>query len=237
MVKLHQKYLLNKLNMIITIILILMSLIFYVVIANPFVNEAYLITEKMECLTNYNCASIIFTRMLVVFLSIYLFGFGFNKDGDNYSIILQSKVSRKKYFYTKILAISLELLKLLFLLFLINIWIGSLLTNWYIIEISLIVEYIKIYLFGLIYGYLSLLFMRVFKSVFSVILITICYIASEIFMTENISEKILYYIQLVLPTEMFDGTGYQLTYGIMHLVILVILYLLLGYQMYCFKKE
>lgn len=237
MVRLHQKYLLNKLNLIITTILIIIALIFYVVVANPFVKEAYLITEKMECLTNYNCVTIIFTRMLVIFLSIYLFGFEFNKDGDNYSIILQSKVSRKKYFYSKILAISFELVKFLFLLFLINIWIGTLLTNWYIIKISLIVEYIKIYTLGLIYGYLSLLFMRVFKSVFSVILTTISYLASEILMTENINEKILYYIQLVLPTEMFDGTSYQLTYGMMHLVILAILYLLLGCQMYCFKKE
>lgn len=237
MVKLHQKYLLNKLNLIITIILTIMEFIFQIVIANPFAKEVYLMSEKIESLNNYNSASILFTRMLVVLWSICLFGFGFNKDGDNYSIILQSKVSRKKYFYSKILAISVELLKLLFLLFLINIWIGTLSTNWYIIKIHIIVEYIKIYLFSLIYGYLSLLFMRVFKSVFSVILTTISYIASEIFMTENISEKILCCIQLLLPTEMFDGTSYQLTYGMMHLVILTMLYLLLGYQMYCFKKE
>lgn len=237
MVKLHQKYLLNKVNFIIMIVLVVIAFVFQMVLVHSFTKGVYIMTEKMENLNNYNSTSIIFTRMIGVFWSIYLFGFGFNKDGDNYSILLQSKVSKKKYFYSKVLAINCELFKLVLFFFLINIWIGILFTKWYIVKLDIVLEYLKIYLFSLIYGYLSLLFMRVFKSVFSVIIITVSYIASEILLTENINENILNYIQLLLPTEVFDGTSYQLTYGIMHLVILALLYLLLGCFIYCFKKE
>lgn len=237
MVRLHHNYILNKINISITLIMIGMVCIFQLIIANPFSQTAYLSCEKIDLLNNYNFSSLVLTRMVIIFWSIYLFGFSFNKNGDNYSILLQPRVSRKTYFYSKVLSINLELLKLIVFLFCIYIWVGCLCTKWYTIQIRIISEYLKIYFLGLIYGYLSLFFMRIFKSIFSIMLITFSYIVSEILITENVNEHILNCIQLFLPVQTYNEGNGQLFYSIFHLLVLVILYLLLGSQVYCLKKE
>lgn len=233
MIKLHQKYLLNKMNVIIRIVVMVIMTVFEVLIAYSFDNHNLLNVTKEMILEEYMNAGIIFARMIMVLWSVYLFGFCFYKEGDNYRVLTITKVSGKKYYLTKMIAIFIEVAKMLVSFFVIQFFIGTFFTKWYYLRIELLVSYGKIYFLSLIYGLLSVVLVTLFKNLYAIIITSVLYLLTEILIVEDTSQKVLTFIQLFFPNEV----SFQLSIDSMHLILLVLLYLVISYRIYHYKKE
>jgi len=233
MIKLHQKYLLNKMNIIIRIVVMVIMTIFEVLIAYSFSKDNLLNVTKEMILEEYMNSSIIFARMIMVLWSVYLSGFCFYKEGDNYRVLTITKVSGTKYYLTKIVAIFLEEVKMLTSFFIIQFFIGIFFTKWYFLKLEVLICYGKIYLLSLIYGLLSVVFVSLFKNLYAVIITSVLYLLSEILIVEDTSQNVLRFIQLFFPNEV----NFQLSVDIIHLFMLIMFYLLISYRVYHYKKE
>ncbi len=237
MIQLHRKYLFNKTNIIIIVAIILLTILLNIIIVNPFIKSIDVWMIREEKMLEFINSNILFTKMITILLSIYLYGITFTKNYDNYHILLITRITIKKYFLSKVFMLTLEILKLIILFFLINLWIGIYFTKWYYIKIDFIIEYIKIFLLSITYGLLSLIFTRVIKNIYSVLLITANYVFSEIVISETNNSFFINYIQLFLPTTILNANDYKLHFGIYHLLLLIHLYLSISYSIYCYKRD
>ncbi len=233
MIKLHHKYLLNKINLIIWIVVIVIMTIFEMLIAFSLGNHPLLNITKQMILEEYINSSIIFARMIMVLWSIYLFGFCFYKEGDNYRVLTITKVSGGNYYLSKMIAIFLEEAKMLGVIFVIQFFIGSFFTKWYYLKIDMLICYGKIYLISLIYGLLSVVFVSLFKNLYAIIITSVLYLLSEILIVEEINQNVLTFIQLFFPNKV----SFQASIDIIHLFLLIIFYLVAGYRISRYKKE
>lgn len=237
MIRLHQKYIFNKLNSRIICSIMLISIFFQFVIVFSFEDSNLLTFTKIETLDYYVHSSITFTKMMMILWSIYLFGFSFSKYGDNYRVLIITKTNQKIYFISKVMVLIMEILKCILFLFFIHFWIGSFFTKWYVLKLNVFIEYVNIFLLSCIYGLISLIIVCLFKSIYSIFLSTSVYLLSEMLASGDINQKMIGMIQLFFPTEWNMGGKDQLYFGHLHIFLLCMLYIMLSDLIYCCKKD
>lgn len=237
MIKLHRNYIFNKRNSIMICILIIVSVSFQYIIAFSFANQDVFLVTQIEFSNDYIHSSVVYTKMLMIFWSMYLFGFCFYTYEDNYRVLVSRKIKKQTYLISKIIVLVVVVLLTILFLFFLQFWVGIFFTTWYVVTFEALVAYFRIFLLSSIYGLLSFIFVRLLNSLYSIFIPISFYIFSELLASGNVNSNITGLIQLLLPVEWDNGGQYQLYFGYMHLVVLGILYFIIGYIIYCYKKE
>lgn len=237
LMRLHKNYLFNKINVIIIGIVIMVSIFLSFVLVKPFETNIDKWNERLISMQSYEQSYLLFVKILMVLLSSYLFGIYFSKQGDDYSLVLTCKVSKNKYLISKILTISLTIFFILFVIILCHLFIGTVFNRWYILNLNIFTHYFEIYLISMIYGILSLISIRLLKSLYAVIIPFSLYILSEVLVDYNTSSEIVKIIGMFFPTTHLSNGNIVLLYGILHLLILNFLYFLISYFVYIKYKE
>lgn len=237
LIKLHQKYLFNKINILIISFVILLSFIIGIIIINPFLNDATSWMYRFSINSNFNQAYLIFLKIIMILISSYLFCMNFSKTGDNYSVIITCKTSKNKYFLSKIVVIN-KMLLLFIMIFLINYNIvGFIFSRWFIFDISILIQFMEVYIISLCYGYLSIILIRLFKNLYVLLLPISLYILSEILIEYLNLSFFVKIIEIFLPTTHIINDKVTSVYGILHLIILSSFYLLFSGIFYIRIKE
>ncbi len=235
LITLHRKYLLNKINIIVIIFLLLMAIFLAFSVIEPFTDQYSRWTNRLAIEENYEQSYLTFTKIILVIFSCYLFGIAFGKNGDSYAIIITCTINKTKYFITKIISLWL-IFTFISLYFLVNYHIiGFIFNDWHIIKMATIKKFVDLYLVSLIYGFLSIILMRLFNSPYTIILTIGLYLASEIILEASPS-MLAKGINIFFPTTYNAKDGLTLLYGKLHLIVLGLSYLLLSYATYL-KKE
>lgn len=237
LMRLHKNYLFNKINIIIIGIVILISMFLSFILVKPFETNIDKWNDRLISMQSYEQSYLLFVKILMVLLSSYLFGIYFSKQGDDYSLVLTCKVSKNKYLISKILTISLTIFFILFVIILCHLFIGTLFNRWYILNLNIVTHYFEIYLISMVYGILSLISIRLLKSLYAVIIPFSLYILSEVLVDYNTSSKIVKIVEMFFPTTHLVNGNIVLLYGILHLVILNIFYFIISYFVYTKYKE
>ena len=237
LMRLHRNYLFNKINIIIIGIVILISMFLSFILVKPFETNIEKWNERLISMQSYEQSYLLFVKILMVLLSSYLFGIYFSKQGDDYSLVLTCKVSKNKYLISKILTISLTIFFILFVIILCHLFIGTVFNKWYIFNLNIITHYFEIYLISMTYGILSLISIRLLKSLYAVIIPFSLYILSEVLVDYNMSSKLVKFIEMFFPTTHLANGNIVLLYGIIHLIILNIFYFIISYFVYIKYKE
>ena len=236
-IKLHQKYLFNKINLIILFVLMVLSIILGIILINPFMSDNIRWMYRGAFRSNFEQSYLVFLKILIVLFSSYLYTICFSNTSDNYSIILVSKITKAKYFITKVLSINLMLL-ITIMIFLINyVIIGYFFSTWFYFELRILKNFFNIYLIGLCYGYLSIILIRSIKSIYIVLISFSLYLLSEIlidYVNINIMVKLL---EVFFPTTYIINDSTELVYGSLHLFILSFLYFVFSFIIYKKIKE
>lgn len=236
LIQLHKGYLWNKVNKTIIYLILFIAIVLELILIKPFSHTLNIWTLKMIDADNYRQASFFFSKIVIILFSIYVFGIGFSQLGDNYSIVIKTRISNWKYYYTKFFSIGYGLGIIVASLFLIHINIGFLFSKWYILDQSIWKIYGEIYWLSLVYGSLSIVSVRIGKSIYALFIPICLYIVSEVIIDFNICQQIMYTFQLFLPVQIYNGSRYVLIYGIGHLIVLSIFYMLIAYVVYIQKE-
>ncbi|MCM1260167.1 MAG: hypothetical protein NC182_04420 [Prevotella sp.] len=236
LIQLHKGYLWNKVNRTIIYLILLISILLELILIKPFTHTLNIWTLKMIDVDNYCQASFFFSKIVLILFSIYVFGIGFSQSGDNYSIVITTRISHWKYYCTKFFSIGYGLGKIVVSFFLIHINIGFLFSKWYILDSSIWKAYGEMYWLALVYGALAIVSVRVGKSIYALFIPICLYIVSEVIIDFNIGQQAMRIFQLFLPIQMYNGSRYILIYGLGHTIILAIFYMLIAYITYTQKQ-
>ncbi|MCM1513673.1 MAG: hypothetical protein NC090_01630 [Anaeroplasma bactoclasticum] len=236
LIQLHKGYLWNKVNKTIIYLILFIAILLELILINPFSHTLNTWTFKMLDVDSYLQASFFFSKIVLILFSIYVFGIGFSQSGDNYSIVIKTRISNWKYYYTKFFSIGYGLGIIVVSLFLIHVNIGFLFSKWYILEQSIWKIYSEIYGLSLVYGSLSIVSVRIGKSIYALFIPICLYIVSEVIIDFNIGQPIMHTFQLFLPVQMYNGSRYVLIYGTGHVIVLSIFYMLIAYVVYIRKE-
>lgn len=237
LIKLHRNYLFSKINLIIMFIVILIGLILSFILINPFELVSQKWSNRLISSSSYEQNNLIYTKILMVLFASYLFGIYFSKSGDDYSVLLLCKINKNMYFITKVMTVVLTLFSVILLMFFSHISIGMLFNRWYYFNINLFKDYCDIFLVSLSYGFLSLSCIRIFKSLYTVIIPFSLYLVSEIIVDYGTTNILVKIICLLFPTTYLTDGKIILIYGVVHLIVIDIMYLLLSHLIYVNYKE
>lgn len=236
LIQLHKGYLWNKVNKTIIYLILFIAISLELILIHPFSHTLNTWIPKMIDVDNYRQASFFFSKIVLILFSIYIFGIGFSQSGDNYSIVITTRISNWKYYYTKFFSIGYGLGIIVGSLFLIHVNIGFLFSKWYILDQSIWRIYGEIYWLSLVYGSLSIVSVRIGKSIYALFIPICLYIVSEVIIDFNIDQQVMYTFQLFFPIQIYNGSTYVLIYGKWHVVILSIFYTLIAYIAYIQKE-
>lgn len=234
LMKLHQKYILNKVNKIILIIIVSTFVLLEFFLLKPLSrNDNWM--QKSELLENYENYSITFIKSVTIIFVTYLYGIYFNKNTDNYRLIISQKVRIEKFYFTKILVAMFLIAIYMALILLIHITMGYYLVNWYHLNNYILKYFLEIYLIANVYGFISLITMRIFKTLYAILIPIVLYFASEIITDINLGNALNSFFELILPTS-FNDVNSSLFYHIMALILIGCTYLEFGYLVYIHKE-
>lgn len=237
LLRLHGNYLLNKINIIIIGIVIFIGSMLALILIKPFETETSRWITRLISVQNYEQSFIIFVKILMVLLSSYLFGIYFSKSGDDYCTLLTGSINKNKYTISKIITISLTIFFVLFSIVFFHILIGTVFNKWYVASIDIIKHYLEIYMISLSYGFLSIIFIRLFKSIYAAMLPFCLYLVSEVLVDFGTNNIIVRIVGLFFPTTFLNDGNIVLLYGMIHLLIINLLYMLVSYFIYINCKE
>lgn len=234
LVKLHRKYLFNKINLIIVSLIIILAIILSTILIEPTLSEvdSWILRESLR--NNYEHTYLMFVKIIMILLSCYLFTIHFSKINDEYKVLLLTTIKKRKFYFTKIWTIiSLEII-IISILLLNYILIGSLFTSWFVFTFNLIVVFIKIVLLSIIYGLISLFMVLLFKNIYSVLLSFGVFFFGEI-MLDFKKNKIIDILIIIFPAldleidNQFNKTFVIIVFGF---ISLIVFYYLMGYFLY-----
>ncbi len=234
LMKLHRNYLFNKVNIVIILSFLFITLSLCLIVANPLENSYTSWFNREARQINYEYAFMFFIKIMMVFVSCFLFIMFYNKSNDNYYLLFASYFKKDYFYITKLITICSFIFLLLISLFLIYISVGTFFTNWFFIKSNLIKSFICIYYSSLVYGVFSLVLSRIWDSLYVLIIpisfFFLCELTQDIVMLKNINQ----YIQLFFPTVIISST-IDLFYNIYQVLIIMCLYSMIGYV--CYVKK
>lgn len=173
LVKCHFYYLVNKNSLIILITSIVLICINY--ISYSFYEDFSI--NLHELLSEYLTNSIFITKILIPFISIFIFANCISND--NYSYFILTNTKRGKYIISKIILniiLSLIIILILLILFLI---IGIIFIKGFYFRIDYLINFLNIFFICIIYGMYSMILMQLVNNnlvifiIFSILIFSI----------------------------------------------------------------
>lgn len=227
LLKCHFNYLISKTTIIINLISILILL--FGTISSIIMLDTNLNYNE----NNYLYFSNIFliTKLIIIILTIFLFGFSFLSKSDQYIVlILAAGVSRLKIIITKIFVLMIFILFICYLAYFQYFIVGYLGFENFIFEVSFLKSFFSLLLLAYYFGLFSLLFIQRFDNIY----ITIIPIAL-INLSEIINEKENLFVKIINFFIPYYSDKYSFYYGIIHILILIII--LFIFNIYYYKSK
>ena len=220
MLKLHLRYLLSRFNVLtIGVIIVLYT---GGLIINLFSIPREISSFLARELYFNNLISLL--KLIVVLLVVFLFATVSMPSNDNYQLcVLNKRKERIKYYFTKIISLILVILIIFLILFMLFVLLGLLATSWYKIELNHVKFFIFLFLESLMYGLLVYNLVKVLKSIMVIIIPCLIIILEEAF----INESFINYLSYLFPV-IENNHEISLSYGVIHIIILCVCYLILG---------
>lgn len=198
MIRLHYKYIYNKIiNILVIILIVLFSLYFLyeVDFLSEFKTRWF---NQYELYQSYSYNSIFIIKLIIPVIAIYLFSISFMDYYDGYKqIILKNRNDRILYFITKLLVIIYILFIVIFVLYLLFTLIGYLyIPNFLFYKVN-IIPFINIFITSIIFGLISQIFVQLYNNHLSYILVIILYILLQMITDSDVS--LINFISIILP--------------------------------------
>ncbi len=236
LVKLHRKYLFSKINIIIIFILAIIAFIFAISTIKVFDSEVSRWMNRVLISENYEQSYLMFVKIIIIIFSSYLFGMAFSRQGDSYAAIINPLINKGKYFITKVISL-IMMYTMVWLILLFNYLLINILFNkWYYYEINTFKNFLDIYLLGIVYGYFSIIMIRLINSSYIIIVVFGLYLISELLLEYDNNFIVTKILNMFFPSTYMVEDGYTLMYGRWHLIIISFLYTLIGYVCYLRKE-
>lgn len=239
MLQIHCKYLFNKLNRIIIAVVLFLVLIAFILAINLRISFNQRWLNRIDNFNSFYQVIIFIGKFIGVLLSSYLLGSAFSNGADGYCVLF-IRNGRDKVFhcFTKIIVIEVIVLLIMFLFGIFSSFVICLFSTWFNNIWLLIESFLTLGLLGLIYGNLSLIFVLLFKTHFSLIISFVLFLMVEV-ISETPDNSLVTFITIVLPTFQVllrDDSSYYLEgYQILHFIILIAFYNLLAITFYYSK--
>lgn len=177
LVKLHLSYIINKNNLIVIGIGIIIFLIVCMFLSNFYKSADLQILYSIEYQNNYDFFVINFSKIFFTLLSCYVFSYSFIKNSD-YRIILNTKIS--KFFITKMISVVFIIFISVLSFYLIYLSVG-LLTYFFIFKIEMLLYFVRLFIFSITLGLISLMFSLIFYNVFPFLIVYLLFAFLENF--------------------------------------------------------
>lgn len=234
--KLHQKYILNKMNLIILGLLIVINILISIISINN-LNAKDLFFNIENATNTYLENGLMLFKLIIISILCFVWGTSFTIDNEAYHILVNNYNQNKvKYFLSKIGILCIVSFIVIFLIFITSSLFGIKYTYFYennSVTLNLYMSYI---LLIYIYGFLSITFTLIIPSNFASFISVGLFVFGEIAGSNIDNDKILDCYYLLFPTLnlAFDNVS---RYGLIHLVLLCVIYFLLCFMNYLFKKN
>lgn len=227
--KIHQKYLINKVNIIVISLLIVLFCVLALISIKDFTiakNFFYSDNIIKDLLDNI----LIYTKIVLIPFICFFFGNSFTKDQDDYHVLFPSYYKHKKrYYISKLLLLAFVCFIIEYISFFIFSISSSLSSSWYTTSNSLREFYFNVYLVCIVYGLISIICSICIPSTLSSFLPIGLYIIGEIIKDIPLFNNLYTYYYLLIPTiEMplsLSVSNVMFTYyGELHLLLIILLY-------------
>lgn len=220
MLLLHLKYILNKYN-IFTFSLILGIFLVVLIINMISISNNYSI-EFMRDTYFYNVVLIL--KLIVNILIVFIISISSTNYQESYQLfIINQRKERIKFFLTKILALFLITCVIICLFFILFVAVGLFGSKWFIIEKRHLLYFIYLSLNSFMYGMFTYCLIKYLNSL--IVVIIPCFIV--IFQEAFIDSLVVRYVSYLFPI-IINGIEPCLSYGIIHLIILIFCYIGIG---------
>lgn len=175
-----------------------------------------------EVIINYSINSINYTKIVISLLSCYLFTNVYNnKCLFAINFIVSSGKKKEKYLNNFIVINLVILLLFVFITFIFYLIIGKILKNYFAISLNYINCFTSVLLLAFYYGFLSLLFMQIFKSQIGFLFSFVLFILSELITSDNNILSI--FIKFFLPN-FLELSGLTISEYLSIIVLLLFIY-------------
>lgn len=211
LIKCHFNYLVSKKTLLTSFVIVIIimlsniSFIFFLDKSNSFLENNQL----------YFNNALIISRILLVFFSIFIFGYSFQAKVDQYVVlIISSNISRSRYLLSKIITISLYLFLFNYLIYFVYCIVGFIFYNYFYFNFYHLLAFLNLYITCLFFGLLSLICIIIFKNIYSII---IPFGLMNIGMVINNEKNKLSKIYNILIIYLRDNIYFY--YGYLHIII------------------
>ena len=221
MLRIHLGYFFNFINsLLIAGIVLSSSIIFYINIkTNAGHGNFFLRTDLYQ---SYLETLVLYTKLVLVMIFSFIFGSFFNKNNDAYHYLMPNYHHNKiHYFFTKMLLLIILLLVSVIIIFICFSVVGLFWSSWYDNNKGIIYLFVNLFLVLLVYGLLAVIFSILIPSIYSFFIPGFIFVLVEMLRDGN---NFVHYLELILPNISLEYAHYSY-YGIIHLIILVIIYL------------
>lgn len=217
--KIHQRFLLNKINIIILFVVELFLIV--ITCINIFsLNKKYSVFYSDEAINEYIGNIIIIVKLIIIPLLCYIWGNAFNKENDSYHLLCNSYFkTRLPYLILKLLFLMVVNIIVIGVYYVVTTIISIFFSNWYRYANNLIGLYVALFLIILIYNLISVMFSVLIPSNYAYFLPIVLLVLGEI-LSDNLEELLIIKIyQLFVPT--FTMEAPYIKFGISSAIILI----------------
>lgn len=189
MIKMHFNYLFS----LKTVIIIVLSLLIDIMIYLKIINGCYLLPKDMAIL-NYHMESLYFDKLILYFITIYIYINAFSFQNINYYYIICSK-KRISFVLTKIITILLIEMSIYLIVFTMFNFIAVFYIDNYSLHSVIVNDYLKCFLQAQVFGLLGGMINLKFKNNYIFVFVYLCSIVS---MVIEIEFEIVYLIIIMI---------------------------------------
>ncbi len=231
-IKLHFKYLTTKTNLILFVIMTILlgSILFFSSSISSSFEEKWMNMESLK--ESYTSFTKNIFKIIIPLISIFLFGHSFTDYQDNYLCLFHTnRHARIPFFLTKIMAISIVIVSIVFINFSLFIFFGIIsLPNFSVFDFDL-KFWTNLLFISLIYGFVAIIAINITNHDLSYISIFVVYIIIN--SINDMSDEGFHLLNLVLPS-MSDN---QVVISSISLIGILILYMVASFWIYYFKRR
>lgn len=220
MMVLHLKYILNKYNIVAFSLILGIFLIILIINMNSISNNYSI--EFMRDTYFYNVVLIL--KLILNILIVFIISISSTNYQESYQLfIINQRKERIKFFLTKILVLFLITCVTICLFFILFVAVGLLGSNWFIIEKRHLLYFFYLSLNSFMYGMFTYCLIKYLNSLIVVIIPCLIVVFQEAF----IDSAVVRYVSYLFPI-IINGIEPRLSYGIIHLIILIFCYIGIG---------
>lgn len=220
MLLLHLKYIFNKYNII--AFSLILGIFSVVLIINMISISGIYSIEFMRNTYFYNVVLIL--KLIINILIVFIISISSTNYQESYQLfIINTRKERIKFFLTKIMVFFLITIFIVSLFFILFVFVGLLGSKWFIIEKRHLLFFLYLCLISFMYGMFTYSLIKYLNSL--IVVIIPCFIL--VFQEAFIDSIFVRYISYLFPV-IINGIEPALSYGIVHLIMLICCYIGIG---------